>query len=158
MPIYVSAKATAAQVEGLTYLSDNPDEIATRFKIIKAMLGLIQWQPNEDTSGFKENQTLIHIALAMEMREDWLKVVDSDVHESTRPRREQEGERPRRLILRECQGLEHTVQMVLDKCCEWTRRKAVLAGSGCDGGATGHGASSSGEEKRSWFMVRTPAS
>jgi len=158
MPISLSAKTTAAQVEGLTNLSDDPDEIATHLKIIKAMLGLIQWQQDDYTSGFKEEQTLIHVAWAMKMREDWLKVVDSDLHESTRRRREQEGERPRRLILRECQGLEHAVQMVLDKCCEWTTRKAVLTGSGCDGGATGHGASSSGEEKQSWFMVRMPAS
>ena len=121
--------------------------LASHLRSIKASLGIIQWHRDEETYHFCLDEMMISMHWALRLRQDCA--------ESLRAAGQQTKQRiddSHCLILRNFGDLEGWVQMVLDKCCEYTTSPKL--GDGCTE-ATGHGASfSSGGQ--SWYLTRMP--
>ena len=130
-----------------------PELLASVLRSQKAILGLVQWSPGEDTSAFRERETLISMHWVLRLREDYAAYWQERCPQIKQRRLSSSGRSQRYLIIRHYGGLEDCVKMVLDKCCEWTATPKL-----CSGGteATGHGASSSSAGKESWYLVRMP--
>ena len=132
----------------------NPEMPATHLRSMKAMMGLIQWRPGEDTKILQWNETFVSVVWVMRMREDFRKYL---WEQKPKRHRGEDSDCPQHfLIVQNFAGMEESVQMVLDKCCEWRGQPGLISGRSAE--VTDHGASSSSNNKVSWYMTSLPGS
>ena len=128
--------------------------LASHLRSQKALLGLVQWRPGEDTCVFLKGQSMISMHWLLRLREDYCKHLEAQEQRQKRRGHDTSDRSRRFLILKNFGDMEGSTHMVLDKCCEYTASPKLSSGST---EATGHGASSSsGDPKQSWYLVRRP--